>query len=133
MGDAEKADERSRTLAAVWSAPAFGRFSSASLEKPHPPDLVPCSARKKKIGRIPLALPRLGLLSHGLELAGEDGLQEPEFCFLVFCRNFKIREAFSFLSVVPFAFRIREGNDLAGGAVFLGLHFVLLVFRPLCW
>lgn len=67
-------------------------------------------------------------MNHGLELAGEDSLQEPEFCFLVFRRDFEVREAFGFLSVVPFAFGVRKGNDLAGFAVFRGLHFVLLVF-----
>ena len=80
------------------------------------------------MGRISLALPRLGLVNHGFELSGEDVLQEPEFRVLVFRRDFEIREAFGFFSVIPFALGFREGNDLAGFAVFLGLHFVLLVF-----
>ena len=80
------------------------------------------------MGRIFPALPCPGLLNHGLEFAGEDGLQEPEFRVLVFRRDFEIREAFGFLSVVPFAFGVREGNNLARFAVFRDLHFVLLVF-----
>ncbi|WP_298173126.1 hypothetical protein [Acidithiobacillus sp.] len=67
-------------------------------------------------------------MNHGLELSGEDGLQEPEFSLLVFLSDLEINEAFGFLRVVPFSLGFREGNDLAWFVVFMGLHFVLLVF-----
>jgi hypothetical protein len=74
------------------------------------------------------ALLRFGSLYHRFELSREDGFQEPEFGFIVFFRDLEIREAFGFLPVIPFSLGVREGKDLAGLAVFLGLHFVLLVF-----